>query len=225
MSWAAWCCLLLLLTGAIRIGRWPRYQYDARNGMGIVQLMPSAIHGNVHSLINNAIVESLASQPQAAKARFFPRTGVDLDLRDFSRRCPDFELVERTASNKVTVLVLECGFSQSYESLLGTVHDWFRGTPSIRMVILVDVQEEPRYWNPLKDFDADIIIERFQDARIDDVIESVPGQSWAGYMVRGENFVGALSCYLECWIRGLDDGPMLREPRHVSMIFYSPLFS
>ena len=103
-------------------------------------------------MIHNTILESLALQPKAVKAHFFAQSGVDLDLRDFSTRCPDFELVERTASNTATVLVLECGFSQSYESLLGTVHDWFRGRPSIRMVILVDVQEEPRYRNPLKDF-------------------------------------------------------------------------
>ena len=93
------------------------------------------------------------------------------------------------------------------------------------MVMLVDVQEEPRYRNPLKDVNADIIIGRFKDATVDEVTESVPGQPWAGYTLRGENFVSSLRCYLECWIRGSDNGPKLREPRHVSLVVYPPFAS
>ena len=194
--------------------------------MGIVQLMPSAIHGKVHSLISSAIVKSLALQPEVAQARFLAQTGVNQKLRDgnnvSSTRCADLELVENMVSDEATVFVLECGFSQSYQSLLNTDYDWFRGRSSIRMVMLVDVQEEPRYRNSLKDVDANIIIERFQNARLSEVTESVPGQPWAGYTLRGEKFVGSLRCYLECWIRGSDNGPKLREPRHVSIVFHLP---
>ena len=187
--------------------------------MGIVQLIPSPIHGKIHNLIQNTIVERLASQPKAVKARFFAQAGIDEVLADgnnISTRCADLELVENTASSEATVFVLECGFSQSYLSLLNDVDDWFRGRSSIRMVILVDVQEEPQYRNPLRDVDAEIIIEPFKSAIIDEVTESEPGPSWAGYRLRGESFLGS---YLECWIRGPGNGPKLREPRHVSIIF------
>ena len=132
--------------------------------------------------------------------------------------------MEYTASDEATVFVLECGFSQSYQSFLNTVHDWFRGTSSIRMVIVVDVQEELRYRNPLEDVDAETIIGRFQNARFSEVTEPVPGQPWAGYTLRGEKFMGSLCCYLECWIRG-SDNRKLREPLHVSIVFYPPFAS
>ena len=43
------------------------------------------------------------------------------------------------------------------------------------MVIVVVVQEESRYRNPLKDVDTGTIIGRFQNARFSEVTESVLG--------------------------------------------------
>ena len=65
------------------------------------------------------------------------------------------------------------------------------------MMILVDVQEEPHYRNPLKGVDANIIIGRLEDAITDEVIESMPGQLWVGYTLRGKNLLGSLRCYLD----------------------------
>ena len=44
------------------------------------------------------------------------------------------------------------------------------------MVILVDFQEKPQHQNPLRIADAEIIIERFQDAKVQEVTEWVLGQ-------------------------------------------------
>ena len=89
----------------------------------------------------------LGLQPEAVQERFFSQTNYHQKLRDgkgaSSNRCPDRELVENTASNEATIFVVECGYSQSYQSLLNTDYDWFRGRLSVRMVMLVDVQEEP----------------------------------------------------------------------------------
>ena len=48
-------------------------------------------------------------------------------------------------------------------------------TPST-IGFVVDVQEEPSYQNPLKDVDAEVIIERFGSTIVDKVTESTPVQ-------------------------------------------------
>ena len=184
--------------------------------------MPSAIHHSVCSVISNGIVGALSAMPPAVRRQFHVRGAVSRVLklgRYMSTRIPDVELRSDVNGNgiKKTVMVVETGFSQSYESLRQDVQQWFDGCSSMRMVILVDVNEKPSYKNPLRGLSAEDIISLLAATAEEEVVEAQPGSPWAGFCLRGFPFFGALDGYLEVWIRDADGQPKMREPRHVSL--------
>ena len=201
---------------------WPRYEYDGTNHVAIVQLMPTPINGMVHSSIQNNFAVALSSMSLAVRRQFRAQGAVDQILQHgqyFSVKAPDFELLSDVEGDGVqrSVMVVEMGFSQSYESLRQDVEEWFNGSPSMRMVILVDINEKPRYQNPLRGLPAKDIIRLLAATTKQEAVEPQPGFPWAGFYLRGFPFVGVLEGNLEVWIRGPDRRAKMRNPRHVSL--------
>ncbi|KAI9817601.1 MAG: hypothetical protein M1826_001587 [Phylliscum demangeonii] len=196
---------------------WPRYEYDGSKGLGIIQLMPSAIHGGLHDAFRDSFVHAIATLPAPIRRHFRPKTNVSLPLmrrgHRFSKKIPDFELaVRETSVGYKTVFALEMGFSQTYESLRNDVDEWFSGQPLMRMIVLLNVIERPRYRNPLAGVDPSNIIQRLQGADEDEV-QPTAGLQWTGFTLRDLAFVGALTGYMEVWIRGVDGLPRMRGLR------------
>ncbi|KAI9808830.1 MAG: hypothetical protein M1826_004054 [Phylliscum demangeonii] len=139
-----------------------------------------------------------------------------LDSAEFSgpEKIPDFELQAKGADLvSETVFVVEMGFSQAYQSLREDVAEWFRGTPSMIMVVLVNVIESPRYRNPLTAVGAQEIVARLEGVERREALEPMAGIPWGGIKLRGLVFVGALEGYMEMWVRGPNGPPQMRGPR------------
>ncbi|KAI9832974.1 MAG: hypothetical protein M1826_000753 [Phylliscum demangeonii] len=149
--------------------------------------------------------------------RSWPRYEYDgskgLGIIQLMPKVPDFELaVRETSVGYKTVFALEMGFAQTYESLRNDVDEWFSGQPLMRMIVLLNVIERPRYRNPLAGVDPSTIIQRLQGADEDEV-QPTTGLQWTGFTLRDLAFVGALTGYMEVWIRGADGLPRMRGLR------------
>ena len=48
-----------------------------------------------------------------------------------------------------TILALEVGFSQSYDSLVQDAKLWLEGQPKVSVVVLIKLEEAPKYQNPI----------------------------------------------------------------------------
>ncbi|KAI9816334.1 MAG: hypothetical protein M1826_001869 [Phylliscum demangeonii] len=199
-----------------RDDHWPRYEFDAGKGLGMVQLMPSPIHSEVHSFIHTSFGAAIIALPSAVRQHFKARTNVSFpELCRPSKKIPDFEFRVRNsgAGFYTTVFVVEMGFSQSHQSLQDDVVEWFRREPALRMVVVINVVEHPKYRNPLAGVDAPDVMLRLQGVNMAEASEPIADLPWTGVLLRGLAFVGTLDASLEIWTRGPDGRPEMQGTR------------
>ncbi|EEQ29800.1 conserved hypothetical protein [Microsporum canis CBS 113480] len=150
------------------------------------------------------------------------RTG---DENEISILAPDLLVSyrsKRNSGNNQPVLVLEVGFTESYESLASSLSNWLNRIPELKMAILVKVNEVPTYKNPLATQGMLNMPElkplrgglRNRDVSLED-----PTNPYSPLMICGIRWVAPTTAFVEAWTKDKETGkPALQGKR----IFYGP---
>ncbi|KAI9779119.1 MAG: hypothetical protein M1816_003742 [Peltula sp. TS41687] len=122
-----------------------------------------------------------------------------------SSKTPDLAVGFKQNGVSKLKLVVEVGFSEEYDQLVNDARLWLEGQPSVLMVVLIKLIEQPRYRNPLREFDDDEIkalnLPSPDEMRED--LEADPTTPALGPVChRGYAWTGALSSvWVEHWRR------------------------
>jgi hypothetical protein len=117
-----------------------------------------------------------------------------------------------------SLLVLELGFSQSYSDLERSMKLWIEGTETVSIAMLIKIDEDPRYRNPLLEAGWEAHASRLpklasirqEDVPIDPNDRSSPLHMY------GLPFAGRFSAFFELWRRNKDGRAELEGERVVS---------
>ena len=133
--------------------RYPSICYNAKTSMGIIQWMPSAVHeGMTQILVRkvSAAIESLDPEvgqllTNAGSRKFTDFVGKYLGS---NKEADGAFCLEDAKGNDQLISVIEVGMSESYESLVEDAKLWLEGKPNMHSVILINVDEEPKWGDP-----------------------------------------------------------------------------
>lgn len=126
-----------------------------------------------------------------------------------STKTPDLKIKFKDANGKrQTKLVVEVGFSESYEALVDDARLWLEGVQSVSLVILAKYSETPSYRSPVRDL-SDENIQHLGFPAASELSESsftLEGE-YGPATYKGLVWVGRISeAFLEVWKRNLETG-------------------
>ena len=138
-----------------------------------------------------------------------------------SEGTPDFAVKSKdNDENWNSKLVVEVGFSEAYEHLKESAKLWLEGTSSVSICLLIDVQENPAYRNPLKPL-SDEVVEQLQlpEWKLVQLRYFVlPPNSYGPVSFRGFNWTGEVtSARMEVWRKNVQGNACLSGPATVRL--------
>ena len=121
--------------------------------------------------------------------------------------------------------VVEIGFAETYEELIDDAKLWTEGNTDIRTVILIKVEENPRYHSPTSKLEDDEVENLgFPDPKDLDtsiVIPKDPNDSFGPLQINNLVWVNKMGVFLEIWKRDALNGEAKQQgTRSVSCIFF-----
>ena len=128
-----------------------------------------------------------------------------------SKKEPDVLFKYKGQDHKVLyTAVVEIGFTETYEELIDDVKLWIEGNRDIRTVILIKVEENPRYYSPTSKLEDDEVKDLgFPDpGGLDTSIVSLkdPNNSFGPLQINNLVWVGEMGVFLEIWKRDTING-------------------
>ena len=106
--------------------------------------------------------------------------------------------------------MVEIGFAETYKELIDDVKLWIEGNRDMRTVILIKVEENPRYYSPTSKLEDDEVKDLgFPDPRDLDtsmVILKDPNNSFGPLQINNLVWVGKMGVFLEIWKRDTANG-------------------
>ncbi|MCJ1350373.1 MAG: hypothetical protein MMC33_000354 [Icmadophila ericetorum] len=181
--------------------RSPSISFNSRSCTGIIQWMPSPIHEILASLFirsDTVATQDLRSEiARQINAVENQRAGAFTGAYEGSKKEPD-------------VLFKYKGQDQTYEELIDDAKLWTEGNTDIRTVILIKVEENPRYHSPTSKLEDDEVENLgFPDPKDLDtsiVIPKDPNDSFGPLQINNLVWVNKVGVFLEIWKRDALNG-------------------
>ena len=194
---------------------WPSISFNSRSCTAIIQWMPTPVHETfASSFIRSDVVATQDLRPEIARQIEVvgnQRVGAFAGAYEGSQKEPDVLFKYVGQDHKVLyTAVVEIGFAEKYNELIDDVKLWIEGNRDMRTVILIKVEESPRYYSPTINLEDDEVKDLgFPDARDLDtsmVILKDPNDSFGPLQINNLVWVGKMSVFLEIWKRDTVDG-------------------
>ena len=194
---------------------WPSISFNSRSCTGIIKWMPSS----VHEILAAPFIRSDGVATQNLRSEIArqidvvgnQRVGAFTRAYEGSNKEPDVLFKYKGQDRKVLyTAVVEVGFAETYEELIDDVKLWIEGNTDMRTVILIKVEENPRYYSPIgKLEDGEIKDLGFPDPRNLDTSMVIPkdsNDSFGPLQINNLVWVGKMSVFLEIWKRDAVNG-------------------
>lgn len=188
----------------------PSISFNSRSCTGIIQWMPSPIQEILASPFirsDTIATQNLRSQiARRTNAVGNQRVGAFTGAYEGSKKEPDVLFKYKGQDHKVLyTAVVEIGFAETYEELIDDAKLWIEGNKDIRTVILIKVEENPRYHSPTSKLeDEEVKGLEFLDLKDLDtsiVIPKDPNDSFSPLQINNLIWVHKMSVFLEIWKR------------------------
>ncbi|KAL9135267.1 MAG: hypothetical protein Q9175_003535 [Cornicularia normoerica] len=193
----------------------PSISFNSRSCTGIIQWMPSPVHETLAS----PFIKSAAGAEQDLRSEIVrqidvvgtQKVGAFAGAYDGSNKEPDVLFKYKGQDHKVLyTAVVEIGFTETYEELIDDVKLWIEGNRNMRTVILIKVEENPRYSSPTSKLQDDEVQDLgFPDPRDLDtsiVTQKDPNDSFGPLQINNLVWVGKMGVFLEIWKRDTVNG-------------------
>lgn len=150
------------------------------------------------------------------------RVGAFSGAYEGSKKEPDVLFKYRQQDHHVSyTAVVEVGLSETYEELMEDVKMWIEGTHDLRTVILIKVEEDPRYQSPTSKLDDDeimaLVFPHHRDLDPSMVVLEDPNDSFGPLQLNDLTWVGKMCIFLEIWKRNETTSDAKQQgPRMVS---------
>ena len=195
---------------------WPSISFNSRSCTGIIKWIPSLIYGTLASpfIRSNFIAEQDLRSEVARQIYVIGNQGVGAAFTgayNGSRKEPDVLFKYRGQDHKVLyTAVVEIGFTETYKELIDDVKLWIEGTRDIRTVILIKVEENPRYSSPTSKLEDDEVKDLgfpdYTDLNTSMVSLKDPNNSFGPLQINNLVWVGEIGVFLEVWKRDTVSG-------------------
>lgn len=192
--------------------------------------MPSPVHGILASpFIQSRIVATQGLRSEIRKRLAVvgnQRVGAFAGAYEGSKKEPGV-LFKYKGQNVLYTAVVEIGFSETYEELLDDVKIWIEGNRDVRTVILIKVEENPRYHSPvlkLEDDEVDAFgFPHPRELKTSMVVLKDPNNSFGPLQINNLVWVNKMSVFLEIWKRNPVNGEAMQQGiRSVSCTSFLP---
>ena len=189
---------------------WPSISFNSRSCTGIIRWMPSP----VHEILASPFIRSDGVATQDLRSEITKqlavvgnqRVGAFTGAYEGSKKEPDV-LFKYKGQDHILLYtaVVEIGFSETYEELIDDVKIWIEGNRDIRTVILIKVEENPRYHSPISNLEDDEVkglgFPHPRDLNTSMVILKDPNNSFGPLQINNLVWVDKMSVFLEEWKR------------------------
>lgn len=194
---------------------WPSISFNSRTCTGVIQWMPSPVHETFaspfigsHALGTQDLRPEIARQIDAVGSQ---RVGAFGGAYEGSKKEPDVLFkYSQPNDNVLYTAVVEIGFTETYEELVEDIKLWIEGNMNMRTVILIRVEENPRYRSPTSKLEDDEVKElRFlnlRDLNPSMAVLTDPNDSFGPLQIHNLVWVGEMSVFLEVWKRDTVNG-------------------
>lgn len=136
----------------------------------------------------------------------------------WSETITDLSLVHGNTANPV--LVQEVGFAEKYDNLVKSTRLWLENEPTTKAVLLVNIDETPKYRSPLRITDyiscSQSAIPIPTDLDVNNFSVEDPRDPNAPLMLNKKRWVGRVSAFFEVWTRNEGGEPVRKGDRAVS---------
>jgi hypothetical protein len=189
--------------------------------------MPSPLHEVVISTISRGIAEATVGLPSSVKDQLQVTTGEDWNgfggkyAASEKRADLAIRFIPPTGATKLG-FVVEVGFSECYEDLANDAKLWLEGTSQVSVLLLVAIEERPKYRCPVNPSHADL--ERLSDLIIPTDPAEVKEEEFKAlgefgpvyYYYRGFKWFNIIQdAYIEEWRRDPLTGKAIKHGRMV----------
>ena len=196
-------CKLLMLNKR----RFPSYSYNSATGKLTTQCAPSPVHENLVSTVFTAFTTAVGGLPLLIRSSISVVTGDEFTAfkgaYSFSKRIPDLAIKSTNDKGDTDIkFALEVGLSETYEELLEDARLWLEGTSTVSMVLIIKLEENPRYKCPTSCLTDDEFAQLMFPPRSDikgglfDFDAPYGPVSYKGY-----RWCGGITGYMEFWAR------------------------
>jgi hypothetical protein len=122
--------------------------------------MPGALHEDVVSTFIQGFGSACAGLPSDIHSKIHINTGLDFDGFEGryagSEKIADVGIQVCNINDKPEMrLVVEVGFSETYEDMVRDARLWLEGTSTVSTAVLVQLRESPKYACPTSNLDPD----------------------------------------------------------------------
>jgi len=194
---------------------WPSISFNSRTCTAIIQWMPSGVHEIFASpfivsygLATQDLRHEIARQIDVVGSQ---RVGAFGGAYEGSKKEPDvlFKYAQQN-DNVLYTAVVEIGFAETYEELIEDVKLWIGGNMDMRTVVLIKVEENPRYCSPTSKLEDDEVKDLgfpdLKDLNASMVVLTDPNDSFGPLQINNLVWVGKMSVFLEIWKRDTVSG-------------------
>lgn len=209
---------------------WPSISYNSQSGTGIIQWIPSP----VHEVFATPFIKSQAIATQDLRSEITNQLAVvgNQTVGSFtgayegSKKIPDV-LFKYEGQDQIVIYtaVVEIGFTETYDELIDDVKMWIEGNRDIRTLILIKVEESPRYHSPISKLNDNeargLGFPHSRDLNTSMVILKDPNNSFGQLQINNFVWVDEMSVFLEIWKRD----PVNGEAKQLGIRSVSYLFS
>lgn len=154
------------------------------------------------------------------------RVGAFTGAYEGSNKEPDVLFKYKGQDHKLLyTAVVEIGFAETHEELIDDVKLWIEGNRDMRTVILIKVEENPRYYSPTSKLEDDEVKDLgFPDLKDLDtsiVIPKDPNDRFGPLQINNLVWVSKMSVFLEIWKRDKVNGEAKQQgTRSVSCTYF-----
>ena len=193
----------------------PSISYNSRSCTGIIQWMPSPIH----EILASPFIRSDAVATQDLRSEIArqldavgnQRVGAFTGAYQGSEKEPDVLFKYKGQDHNVLyTAVVEIGFAETYEELIDDAKLWIEGNRDIRTVILIKVEENPRYHSPTSKLEDDEVrnlgFPDPKDLNTSMVFSTDPSDSFGSLQINNLVWVNKMGVFLEIWKRDAVNG-------------------
>lgn len=106
------------------------------------------------------------------------------------------------------ILISEVGFSERYSQLESSMKMWLSSIPTIKVGLLVKIEETPKYKNPFRSRSREFweFLQKPKEALKEDIILENSEEAGSPLWLSDLRLVGQTKAYMEVWVRDSDTG-------------------
>ena len=195
---------------------WPSISFNSRTDTGIIQWMPSPVHETFaspfigsHAGATQDLRPEIARQLEVVGSQ---RVGAAFrGAYEGSKKEADvLFMYEHQNGDVLFTAVVEIGFTETHEELVEDVKLWIEGNRDIRTVVLIKVEESPRYCSPISKMEDDEVMDLGfpdpKDLKASMVVLKDSNDSFGPLQIKNLIWVGKMSVWLEIWKRDTVSG-------------------